>query len=123
MHLMSSLNCPLCLHVLLLSSFLPKAFLCLCFLHLSSQCLERAMKFSFSEFHLWHQLGLSLMAARKVSSFLLLNHPAHHAQRRHLSPVMPLSCTHCDVTTESAWVGKSVPTSVRSAHFRYSCVN
>uniref|UniRef100_A0A3Q0S4M3 Tetratricopeptide repeat domain 7A n=1 Tax=Amphilophus citrinellus TaxID=61819 RepID=A0A3Q0S4M3_AMPCI len=30
-----------------------------------SECLERAMKFSFSEFHLWHQLGLSLMAARK----------------------------------------------------------
>ncbi|XP_035767101.1 tetratricopeptide repeat protein 7A-like [Neolamprologus brichardi] len=32
------------------------------------QCLERAMKFSFNEFHLWHQLGLSLMAARKVSA-------------------------------------------------------
>ncbi|KAI9533802.1 hypothetical protein NQZ68_019884 [Dissostichus eleginoides] len=30
-----------------------------------SECLERAMKFSFNEFHLWHQLGLSLMAARK----------------------------------------------------------
>uniref|UniRef100_A0A3P8S9W6 Tetratricopeptide repeat domain 7A n=2 Tax=Amphiprion percula TaxID=161767 RepID=A0A3P8S9W6_AMPPE len=30
-----------------------------------SECLERAMKFSFSEFHLWHQLGLSLMAAGK----------------------------------------------------------
>uniref|UniRef100_A0A3B5B6H1 Tetratricopeptide repeat protein 7A-like n=1 Tax=Stegastes partitus TaxID=144197 RepID=A0A3B5B6H1_9TELE len=26
-----------------------------------SECLERAMKFSFNEFHLWHQLGLSLM--------------------------------------------------------------
>lgn len=30
------------------------------------------MKFSFTEFHLWHQLGLSLMAAGKVSSFLLI---------------------------------------------------
>uniref|UniRef100_A0A3Q1ETM6 Tetratricopeptide repeat domain 7A n=1 Tax=Acanthochromis polyacanthus TaxID=80966 RepID=A0A3Q1ETM6_9TELE len=30
-----------------------------------SECLERAMKFSFKEFHLWHQLGLSLMAAGK----------------------------------------------------------
>ncbi|XP_054605897.2 tetratricopeptide repeat protein 7A isoform X2 [Nothobranchius furzeri] len=30
-----------------------------------SECLERAMKFSFNEFHLWHQLGLSLMAAKK----------------------------------------------------------
>ncbi|KAF7656116.1 hypothetical protein LDENG_00046150 [Lucifuga dentata] len=30
-----------------------------------SECLERAMKFSFDEFHLWHQLGLSLMAAGK----------------------------------------------------------
>uniref|UniRef100_A0A672HRQ8 Tetratricopeptide repeat domain 7A n=1 Tax=Salarias fasciatus TaxID=181472 RepID=A0A672HRQ8_SALFA len=29
------------------------------------ECLERAMKFSFNEFHLWHQLGLSLMAAGK----------------------------------------------------------
>lgn len=32
------------------------------------------MKFSFNEFHLWHQLGLSLMAAGKVSSFLLIPH-------------------------------------------------
>ncbi|XP_046885145.1 tetratricopeptide repeat protein 7A isoform X2 [Hypomesus transpacificus] len=30
-----------------------------------SECLERAMKFSFNEFHLWHQLGLSLMASGK----------------------------------------------------------
>uniref|UniRef100_A0A671V795 Tetratricopeptide repeat domain 7A n=1 Tax=Sparus aurata TaxID=8175 RepID=A0A671V795_SPAAU len=30
-----------------------------------SECLERAMKFAFNEFHLWHQLGLSLMAAGK----------------------------------------------------------
>lgn len=46
---------------------------------ISCQCLERAMKFSFNEFHLWHQLGLSLMAAGKVSSFLLIYQP-HHAQ-------------------------------------------
>ncbi|XP_049591662.1 tetratricopeptide repeat protein 7A [Syngnathus scovelli] len=31
-----------------------------------SECLERAMKFSFNEFHLWRQLGLSLMASGKV---------------------------------------------------------
>lgn len=30
-----------------------------------SQCLERAMKFAFEEFHLWYQLALSLMAAGK----------------------------------------------------------
>ncbi|XP_057198225.1 tetratricopeptide repeat protein 7A isoform X1 [Triplophysa rosa] len=30
-----------------------------------SQCLERAMKFSYNEFHLWYQLGLSLMASGK----------------------------------------------------------
>ncbi len=33
----------------------------------SPQCLERAMKFAFEEFHLWFQLALSLMAAGKVS--------------------------------------------------------
>ncbi|XP_057703669.1 tetratricopeptide repeat protein 7A isoform X2 [Corythoichthys intestinalis] len=31
-----------------------------------SECLERAMKFSFNEFHLWYQLGLSLMASGKT---------------------------------------------------------
>ncbi|XP_063047586.1 tetratricopeptide repeat protein 7A [Engraulis encrasicolus] len=30
-----------------------------------SECLERAMKVSFNEFHLWYQLGLSLMASGK----------------------------------------------------------
>uniref|UniRef100_A0A672N8Q4 Tetratricopeptide repeat protein 7 N-terminal domain-containing protein n=1 Tax=Sinocyclocheilus grahami TaxID=75366 RepID=A0A672N8Q4_SINGR len=30
-----------------------------------SECLERAMKFAFEEFHLWFQLALSLMAAGK----------------------------------------------------------
>uniref|UniRef100_A0AAY4DB91 Tetratricopeptide repeat protein 7 N-terminal domain-containing protein n=1 Tax=Denticeps clupeoides TaxID=299321 RepID=A0AAY4DB91_9TELE len=30
-----------------------------------SECLERAMKFSFNEFHIWYQLGLSLMASGK----------------------------------------------------------
>ncbi|CAL8362136.1 unnamed protein product [Boreogadus saida] len=34
-----------------------------------SECLERAMKFSFNEFHLWHQLGLSLMAAGKSKAY------------------------------------------------------
>lgn len=42
------------------------------------------MKFSFNEFHLWHQLGLSLMAAGKVSSFLLMYQP-RHAPRTHPS--------------------------------------
>lgn len=36
------------------------------------QCLERAMKFAFEEFHLWYQLALSLMAAGKVSLTSLL---------------------------------------------------
>lgn len=35
------------------------------------------MKFSFNEFHLWYQLGLSLMAAGKVSSFLLIYQEQH----------------------------------------------
>lgn len=41
------------------------------------------MKFSFNEFHLWHQLGLSLMASGKVSSFLLKYHqdPAHNTPK------------------------------------------
>ncbi|XP_013372692.1 PREDICTED: tetratricopeptide repeat protein 7B isoform X1 [Chinchilla lanigera] len=30
-----------------------------------SECLERAMKFTFEEFHLWYQFALSLMAAGK----------------------------------------------------------
>uniref|UniRef100_UPI00398F74FF tetratricopeptide repeat protein 7B isoform X1 n=1 Tax=Pristiophorus japonicus TaxID=55135 RepID=UPI00398F74FF len=33
-----------------------------------SECLERAMKFTFEEFHLWYQFALSLMAAGKVSA-------------------------------------------------------
>ncbi|RXN01757.1 Tetratricopeptide repeat protein 7A [Acipenser ruthenus] len=41
-----------------------------------SECLERAMKFSFDEFHLWYQLALSLMACGRFflsssSSFIL----------------------------------------------------
>ncbi|XP_051833362.1 tetratricopeptide repeat protein 7B isoform X7 [Antechinus flavipes] len=36
-----------------------------------SECLERAMKFAFEEFHLWYQFALSLMAAgKKYSSFV-----------------------------------------------------
>lgn len=30
------------------------------------QCLERAMKFAFDEFHLWYQLALSMVACGKV---------------------------------------------------------
>ncbi|KAK1171098.1 tetratricopeptide repeat protein 7A-like [Acipenser oxyrinchus oxyrinchus] len=33
-----------------------------------SECLERAMKFSFDEFHLWYQLALSLMACGRSAS-------------------------------------------------------
>ncbi|KAM8780423.1 tetratricopeptide repeat protein 7B isoform 1-T1 [Rhynchonycteris naso] len=32
-----------------------------------SECLERAMKFAFEEFHLWYQFALSLMAAGKAA--------------------------------------------------------
>ncbi|XP_039593858.1 tetratricopeptide repeat protein 7A isoform X1 [Polypterus senegalus] len=35
---------------------------------LLSECLERAMKFSFDEFHLWYQLALSLIACGKPSN-------------------------------------------------------
>lgn len=41
-----------------------------------NQCLERAMKFAFEEFHLWYQFALSLMAAGKVS--LPLRHAVLH---------------------------------------------
>ncbi|MGH0150470.1 UNVERIFIED_CONTAM: hypothetical protein FKN15_047258 [Acipenser sinensis] len=37
-----------------------------------SECLERALKFSFDEFHLWYQLALSLMACGRVR-FLFLD--------------------------------------------------
>lgn len=43
------------------------------------------MKFSFNEFHLWHQLGLSLMAAGKVSSSLLITNDSLLLQR-HATP-------------------------------------
>ncbi|XP_029449233.1 tetratricopeptide repeat protein 7A isoform X2 [Rhinatrema bivittatum] len=33
---------------------------------LLSECLERAMKFAFDEFHLWYQLALSMMACGKL---------------------------------------------------------
>ncbi|OCT65082.1 tetratricopeptide repeat protein 7B isoform X1 [Xenopus laevis] len=35
-----------------------------------SECLERAMKFAFEEFHLWYQFALSLMAAGKSAHAL-----------------------------------------------------
>lgn len=30
------------------------------------QCLERAMKYAFGEFHLWYQVALSMVACGKV---------------------------------------------------------
>lgn len=62
---------------------------------LSSQCLERAMKFAFNEFHLWHQLGLSLMAAGKVSSSLLIHQQqplTHHATPKGDIRLLPYLC-------------------------------
>ncbi|TKS85241.1 Tetratricopeptide repeat protein 7B [Collichthys lucidus] len=53
-----------------------------------SECLERAMKFSFNEFHLWHQLGLSLMAAGKGS---FIRPPGH--TDRHVSGSAAGTCT------------------------------
>ncbi|KTG46680.1 hypothetical protein cypCar_00014409 [Cyprinus carpio] len=38
-----------------------------------SECLERAMKFSYNEFHLWYQLGLSLMASGKLEDAVSLS--------------------------------------------------
>lgn len=47
----------------LIQSFFLTVMWCVILCH---QCLERAMKFSYNEFHLWYQLGLSLMASGKV---------------------------------------------------------
>ncbi|XP_016368052.1 tetratricopeptide repeat protein 7A-like [Sinocyclocheilus rhinocerous] len=46
----------------LIRSFFLTVMWCVIVCH---QCLERAMKFSYNEFHLWYQLGLSLMASGK----------------------------------------------------------
>ncbi|KAM8921064.1 tetratricopeptide repeat protein 7B isoform 1-T1 [Pelodytes ibericus] len=39
-----------------------------------SECLERAMKFAFEEFHLWYQFALSLMAAGKSARAVKVLH-------------------------------------------------
>ncbi|KAF4798707.1 tetratricopeptide repeat domain 7A [Turdus rufiventris] len=39
-----------------------------------SECLERAMKFAFDEFHLWYQLALSMVACGKLSSFQIFKY-------------------------------------------------
>uniref|UniRef100_A0A6Q2XJ13 Tetratricopeptide repeat protein 7 N-terminal domain-containing protein n=1 Tax=Esox lucius TaxID=8010 RepID=A0A6Q2XJ13_ESOLU len=53
-----------------------------------SECLERAMKFSYNEFHLWHQLGLSLMACGKgVSAVSVLK---ECARMRPEDPSLPM---------------------------------
>lgn len=53
------------------------------------------MKFSFNEFHLWHQLGLSLMAAGKVSSFLLKYPPHHTTPERDIHLLTYICAEHC----------------------------
>uniref|UniRef100_A0A3Q2XWF5 Tetratricopeptide repeat domain 7A n=1 Tax=Hippocampus comes TaxID=109280 RepID=A0A3Q2XWF5_HIPCM len=55
---------------------------------LSEQCLERAMKFSFNEFHLWHQLGLSLMASGKAVGAVSVFKEC--ARMRPEDPLLPL---------------------------------
>ncbi|XP_037543485.1 tetratricopeptide repeat protein 7A [Nematolebias whitei] len=46
---------------------------------LLSECLQRAMKFSVYDFHLWQQLGLSLMAAGKLPEFAFHHLPLQSA--------------------------------------------
>uniref|UniRef100_A0A3Q2XJK8 Tetratricopeptide repeat domain 7A n=1 Tax=Hippocampus comes TaxID=109280 RepID=A0A3Q2XJK8_HIPCM len=53
-----------------------------------SECLERAMKFSFNEFHLWHQLGLSLMASGKAVGAVSVFKEC--ARMRPEDPLLPL---------------------------------
>nr|XP_006638694.1 PREDICTED: tetratricopeptide repeat protein 7A isoform X1 [Lepisosteus oculatus] len=53
-----------------------------------SECLERAMKFSFNEFHLWYQLGLSLMACGKGASAVSVLREC--AKMRPSDPAIPL---------------------------------
>ncbi|KAJ4949445.1 hypothetical protein JOQ06_020960, partial [Pogonophryne albipinna] len=74
-----------------------------------SECLERAMKFSFNEFHLWHQLGLSLMAARKGVSAVSVFKEC--ARMRPEDPSLPLLAAkvcigvtlhHCEA--RPAWI-------------------
>ncbi|MBN3320272.1 TTC7A protein, partial [Atractosteus spatula] len=53
-----------------------------------TKCLERAMKFSFNEFHLWYQLGLSLMACGKGASAVSVLREC--AKMRPNDPTIPL---------------------------------
>ncbi|KAJ8248298.1 hypothetical protein GJAV_G00240520 [Gymnothorax javanicus] len=53
-----------------------------------SECLERAMKFSFDEFHLWYQLGLSLMASGKGAGAVSVFREC--AKMRPTDPTVPL---------------------------------
>ncbi|KAF7252009.1 Tetratricopeptide repeat protein 7B [Varanus komodoensis] len=71
-----------------------------------SECLERAMKFAFEEFHLWYQFALSLMAAGKVglsTDFVFLtaangNHVG--CSPAHIRLMMPqTSAVRCSIAT------------------------
>ncbi|XP_033873453.3 tetratricopeptide repeat protein 7A-like isoform X2 [Acipenser ruthenus] len=53
-----------------------------------SECLERAMKFSFDEFHLWYQLALSLMACGRSASAVSMLREC--SKLRPTDPTIPL---------------------------------
>ncbi|NXU19995.1 TTC7A protein, partial [Pardalotus punctatus] len=53
-----------------------------------SECLERAMKFAFDEFHLWYQLGLSMVACGK--SAYAVSVLKECAKLRPTDPTVPL---------------------------------
>ncbi|XP_053920036.1 tetratricopeptide repeat protein 7A isoform X2 [Cuculus canorus] len=53
-----------------------------------SECLERAMKFAFDEFHLWYQLALSMMACGK--SAYAVSVLKECAKLRPTDPTIPL---------------------------------
>nr|XP_033794267.1 tetratricopeptide repeat protein 7A isoform X2 [Geotrypetes seraphini] len=55
---------------------------------LLSECLERAMKFAFDEFHLWYQLALSMMACGKSSYAVSVLREC--AKLRPADPTVPL---------------------------------
>ncbi|XP_035387318.1 tetratricopeptide repeat protein 7A isoform X2 [Electrophorus electricus] len=69
-----------------------------------SECLVRAMKFSFNEFHLWFQLGLSLMASGKsegaVSAF------KECARMKPLDPTPPLLAAKVCIN-QLHWLGEA----------------
>ncbi|XP_030051679.1 tetratricopeptide repeat protein 7A isoform X1 [Microcaecilia unicolor] len=55
---------------------------------LLSECLERAMKFAFDEFHLWYQLALSMMASGKSAYAVSVLREC--AKLRPADPTVPL---------------------------------